>query len=40
VGCGVAMTALKIDPEKKHSADVPEMLLHDVNLRTIGFTDI
>jgi hypothetical protein len=41
VGCGVAMiTALKIDLDKKHSADVPEMLLDDVNLRTIGFTDI
>jgi hypothetical protein len=41
VGCNVAtIAALKIDLDKKRSADIPEMLLDDANLRTIGFTDV
>jgi hypothetical protein len=41
VGCDVAtIAALKSALEKTRSADIPEMLLDDVNLRTIGFTDI
>jgi hypothetical protein len=41
VGCDVAtIAALKSDLDKTRSADIPEMLLDDINLRTIGFTDI
>lgn len=41
VGCDVAtIAALKSDLDKTHSADIPEMLLDDINLRTIGFTDV
>jgi hypothetical protein len=34
------IAAVKSDLDKTHSADIPEMLLDDVNLRTIGFTDM
>jgi hypothetical protein len=41
VGCDVAtIAAVKSDLDKTHSTDIPNMLLDDVNLRTIGFTDI
>jgi hypothetical protein len=41
VGCDVTtIAALKRDLDKTRSADIPEMLLDDVNLRTIGFTDL
>ena len=41
VGCDVmTIAAVKNDLDKTRSADIPEMLLDDVNLRTIGFTDI
>lgn len=41
VGCDVAtIAALKSDLDKTRSTDIPNMLLDDVNLRTIGFTDI
>jgi hypothetical protein len=41
VGCDVAtIAALKSDLDKTRSADIPKMLLDDVNLRTIGFTDV
>jgi len=41
VGCDVAtIAAVKSDLDKRHSTDIPNMLLDDVNLRTIGFTDV
>ena len=41
VGCDVAtIAAVKSNLDKTHSTDIPNMLLDDVNLRTIGFTDI
>lgn len=41
VGCDVAtIAALKSDLDKTHRTDIPEILLDDVNLRTIGFTDV
>jgi hypothetical protein len=41
IGCDVAtIAAVKSDLDKTHSTDIPNMLLDDVNLRTIGFTDI
>jgi hypothetical protein len=41
VGCDVTtIAALKSDLDKTRSTDIPDMLLDDVNLRTIGFTDV
>lgn len=41
VGCDVAtIAALKRDLDKTRSTDIPNMLLDNANLRTIGFTDI
>lgn len=41
VGCDVARIAtVKSDLDKTHSTDMPNMLLDDVDLRTIGFTDV
>jgi hypothetical protein len=41
VGCDVAtIAAVKSDLDKTHSTDIPNMLLDDANLRTIGFTDV
>jgi hypothetical protein len=41
VGCDVAtIAAVKSNLDKTHSTDIPNMLLDDANLRTIGFTDV
>jgi hypothetical protein len=41
VGCDVAtIAAAKSDLDKTRSTNIPNMLLDDVDLRTIGFTDV
>jgi hypothetical protein len=41
VGCDVAaIAAVKSELDKTRSTDIPNMLLDDANLRTIGFTDV